>query len=530
MASKRAAAAAAVTNGATKGAAPGGANGYAAKLHEFSNDLDRLRLSIDGVLKDTDGQNDYEKLRQDLNKKTQEVEQKSREVNEIRKEGNDKVVKLQAKIAELERDQESLLRNFETRFRAWDEGEKRHSVDSKELSMLKDALASARKTAEIAEGEKRKLDRDLSNVNERVQELEKAESSLKNKCQMKDLELKDTNNTLNDCRDTLSKVQDDLGILPLDLERSVRKFDDLATKLHELIWHHFDREIPNPSLLIDVGDAMSQIPQVTSNSRAARYMRCALAEAIAADGLSRHIFKDFYLPEGKAGTELSSIIKSLEWLNEDHPLQATIIRCQLARACSHTSTVNDIPARAAGFVTNSLSPWVNDDGQRIRQFMSDLAALFSEAMRQWQKLQRGSKQARAVKALTIHLWLQAEDSRPGYDSKPVEGEPKSSPKASVAPCAVLFPQIRVGKDTDDGQDILFHGFALFPTQLAVVAAVQERGSIQISSRRATKIVAGVASDSEKASIRSLRGRADHPTASMSSTRSQKSVGGAGGGA
>jgi hypothetical protein len=74
------------------------------------------------------------------------------------------------------------------------------------------------------------------------------------------------------------------------------------------------------------------------------------------------------------------------------------------------------------------------------------------------------------------------DSKPDYDAVSREdGQIEQHPSyAMIHPIAVLFPKIYMGADdecdaSDEGgdEDVLFHGYALFHTQGAVMAASKE---------------------------------------------------------
>jgi hypothetical protein len=178
-----------------------------------------------------------------------------------------------------------------------------------------------------------------------------------------------------------------------------------------------------------------------------------------------HIFQDFYFAEDVIGIETGALIKKLDRMNGSHLTEATIIRCQLARVCKDLSS--EIPGQAAKSVYDILNVWLNDEKSQKQQFLENLTNLYAEAMTLWQTLQRSQNRVRVVMDLKNDLWVQEEDTRKSYDDiKPKEGQPIPSVPL-VNPLAVLFPQIV----TDD--TFLFHGYALFHTQSAVIVATQE---------------------------------------------------------
>ena len=161
---------------------------------------------------------------------------------------------------------------------------------------------------------------------------------------------------------------------------------------------------------------------MTSNSPAARCIRCAFAEAVTAQELLKHIFQDFYFAEDVIGIETGALIKKLDRMNVSHLTEATIIRCQLARVCKDLSGA--IPGQAAKSVYDILNVWLNDEKSQKQQFLEDLTNLYAEAMTLWQTLQRSRNRVRVVMDLKNDLWDQEEDTRKSYDDiKPKEGQP-----------------------------------------------------------------------------------------------------------
>jgi len=289
------------------------------------------------------------------------------------------------------------------------------------------------------------------------------------------------------------------------------------------------------------GSTLSKIPQVPSNTEPAQYIRCAVAEAVIAQTLARKVFLDFYLPESSRA-ELSALIRALAWLREEHPRQATIARCQIATACNEHSGKGQIPTLAAEEVCTILNPWISDNTARER-LAGDLTNLFREAMDLWQNLQRAEEPATTVVDVGDANWLEEEDARSEYNKVAVgeEHRPQGTTSGLLGPLAVLFPQIWIGSQ------LVYHGFALFHTQSAVIAASLERSqrnsrNTNTNRRRMSesekrdsahqrkssgdgtqRSSLGAPSDlsySERVNSRPQRTRTD-PAASVSSTKSQR---------
>jgi hypothetical protein len=213
---------------------------------------------------------------------------------------------------------------------------------------------------------------------------------------------------------------------------------------------------------------------VESNSKVARCIRCAIAEAIVAQELAEKIFRDFYVGDKETENELSDFRKVLTFLSKEYPKEATIIRCQLVKVCNEPSKVDALATQAAQEVCGALCYWLNDDSAQ-GQFVEGLRGIFVDAIGIWQHLQRTVQGAVVVMDLTPDSWIEETDTRPEYDSVTLRSE-QNSPQQPVSelagPQAVLFPQVWAG------EELLFHGFALFSTQTAVIAARVERNSQQ----------------------------------------------------
>jgi hypothetical protein len=99
---------------------------------------------------------------------------------------------------------------------------------------------------------------------------------------------------------------------------------------------------------------------------------------------------------------------------------------------------------------------------------------FNRAVKLWSLIQPTRQLPEVEIRLLVDHWLPEEDSRskyntlPGNEQSQLDGQRKGG-----RPVAVLFPQIYAGNTDEDKKTPLFHGFALFNTQRAVIAAEQE---------------------------------------------------------
>ena len=296
------------------------------------------------------------------------------------------------------------------------------------------------------------------------------------------------------------------------------------------------------------GQILTHIPQVQSNTKAARAMRCACAEATIAEVLSVHIFKDLYLPDTTGKVQLSGLVAAMEGLGKEHALQAAIIRWQLAKVYNNQDSVDRVSEEATRIVIHTLRPWLAGGSRQEDQFALELKQLFSEAAGLWHNIVRTRRVPRVIMELTEDVWF-ADDIWDEYDEvELIEGQipPRTTGILGTAPLAVLFPQIDDRWAGDSNEAPLFPGSVLYPTQKAVLAASTERSdqmklrrasthrrrpsehevrdfqpeSQRVSSRRLS--TASRDSEGDRASIRSSRKVRADPTASVSSVKSHKS--------
>ena len=229
-------------------------------------------------------------------------------------------------------------------------------------------------------------------------------------------------------------------------------------------------------------------------------MRSALAEAIIASQLCNNIFKDFHIPASNA-IDFDGLARILLRLDEKHPRKASIVRCQIAMALDDHQDNEASIGRATEGVCRLLGPCM-PDGAVQEQFSKDLTAFFRDAMGLWKRVQRASEHVIATASVMFDQWDASLDAREQYDRVVVEDRYKAHEAGlgSATPIAILFPQIWIGKRD------LFHGFALFPSQTAVIAANIEnknKNSSGGSSNRRRQSVNGARHGPEQSPLGSL---------------------------
>ena len=192
-------------NGAGKATAGNDGKKFSATMLKIASEFEELR-------KDTEGLQDYEKLlnsqadlRQKLEQKNHEIEGRNREMASIRKE-----------MTETTEFKDRLFREHEARYKVWEADKERHTNDSAELSQLRSELQTSRTAAEGFDCENHVLRKELGQCKEQLKKCQSQNSSLKDQCNLSDLQLKDMWTKLQSCQDDVAALEQKLGTLPLD--------------------------------------------------------------------------------------------------------------------------------------------------------------------------------------------------------------------------------------------------------------------------------------------------------------------------
>ena len=199
-------------------------------------------------------------------------------------------------------------------------------------------------------------------------------------------------------------------------------------------------------------------------------MRCALAQAVVGDSLSRFIFRDFHFASADA-LILRDLREPLSEIEKRDPRRANIVRCQFVLAFENRVVRETINADAVSNVVHQLDPWFSDEATK-QDFENSISNLFQDAMNLWQQLQRGGNHATSHTNVLSTRLNNSVAIHKAYDSIKLEHQHlyQAAALESTRPAAILFPQIRFGRET------LFSGSAIFAHQSAVIAANVENKS------------------------------------------------------
>lgn len=192
-------------------------------------------------------------------------------------------------------------------------------------------------------------------------------------------------------------------------------------------------------------------------------MRCAVAEAVIAEVLSKQIFVPFYLANGTK-TAASSL---LSIFGEDEKGRS-IYRCQILKSMKDPDEVarveEDIVRKASNEVRTTLHPLVVAFKQA--GFFNAIPVLFRDALKLWSAVQR-SRDLITAEPPDLNE-VQPPGKYEEYDGAAKSGKATSSAKPSIA--AVFFPQVATR------EDLIFNGMALWSNQAALLSAAQETGA------------------------------------------------------
>jgi hypothetical protein len=214
--------------------------------------------------------------------------------------------------------------------------------------------------------------------------------------------------------------------------------------------------------LTNLSAHLERIPQLRTNSKPAKFLRWALAEAVISEELSNNIFTAFYFPKDiKPSPESNGLVRILDWLNGADTRRASICRSQFAIVCSQDeNTGQNIVSQATQRVLNILGPFISENRDELA---NKLEELFTRAVRLWQPLQRADKRV----VVSADQWSDQNNWDLWEEYDDISLQQTSSPMPTYESLVILFPQIWAGSK------LLFRGKALLPTQNAFIAAKLE---------------------------------------------------------
>jgi chromosome segregation ATPase len=181
----------------------------------FSVRLLKIANEFESLCKDTQGLKEYGKLFDSEASLRKDLEERNQTIMELKKERD----RLQEEILETEKYQTRLTEDYNTQFKAWDMDIGRHATDSARLSQLSDELKTCRSEFMTATRATHSLREKLDIQVKQAQDYEHRVSTLKDECQMKALQLKQTQDKLETCQKNLAALKDDLGYLSIDREK-----------------------------------------------------------------------------------------------------------------------------------------------------------------------------------------------------------------------------------------------------------------------------------------------------------------------
>lgn len=192
---------------------------------KFATALQKLASEFDVLCKNTNGVQDYEDLlssQAGLKEEVQKGEQKAarlrQEIEALRVRRDEDVSGLQNMIAGLKQHHDNMMEDFGKKYKDWDADRDRHATDLKSLGQLQKELEVSKAAAVEADSENRKLRQGKGDLDSELKQWRTEVSLLKDRCDLRELELKQTRRKLEECQRGWRMAAEDLGILPLDVK------------------------------------------------------------------------------------------------------------------------------------------------------------------------------------------------------------------------------------------------------------------------------------------------------------------------
>jgi chromosome segregation ATPase len=192
---------------------------FSAAFLKIAKDFDDLRKDTEGLQEYDDLVSSHASLKQAIEEKGREIEALNKDTQERLSEKDDKIEDLQARLEKLEKEEEILNRKHESRINQLKAEALQHSIDASTLDQLERKLQDAQASAVAADNQIRQLEGYHSECEELLKDHQATISSLEAKCDRKRAELEETQKKLNTCRDTLTTLRGDVGILSLSEEK-----------------------------------------------------------------------------------------------------------------------------------------------------------------------------------------------------------------------------------------------------------------------------------------------------------------------
>ncbi|KAK5659978.1 hypothetical protein OQA88_13443 [Cercophora sp. LCS_1] len=431
---------------------------FPSRLIKAANDFGNLLQDAGGLQNLASLIKERDTLQEGLEQKEVEIERLRNEMRQTEHRHGEEMSKLKQEKMKIESAIEVMITEIGVRYKKWDKETGNCANQAAELARLKSDLDRAQEKVTVLSSDNGTLRGEKEQLEGEFGEAQDSLKKLSSKLQRRELKVKETQSDLAKCRDVLKELEDNLGIIPLNGTQTEKSFEELSTRVHQLAKRFLSSPLPPPIVTC--------------------LMRVALGEALIAQVLCTNIFRDFDDSRHVVGVDLDKLTGIINLMAQTHPSQAVIIRCQVAKICSDSINVATVAGKAAERVADILAGWL---GPKKQSFLTQLEALFSDALKLWRPLQRSPKRITARADLSGEFWFWDEDKRSAYDqvdNGPSENEGERMTSTIDGPLVVLFPQI-----VADGEDPLFQGCALFHTQHAVMAAAREQSSHQTLRRR-----------------------------------------------
>lgn len=189
----------------------------------FPNRLKKAANDFAILLQDAGGLGHLDNLINERRSLQDKVERNESEMEDLRAEAlkmqqghSEEIAKLGEEISGMKSALDLVVGEFGARYKQWDEDKERYITESKELSALRSQLDRAKAKIESLSSENHELRDENKRLDGKIREGEASNKLLRSKLDRRNLKLNETGDELKHCRDLLTQLQDNLGIIPPD--------------------------------------------------------------------------------------------------------------------------------------------------------------------------------------------------------------------------------------------------------------------------------------------------------------------------
>jgi len=193
---------------------------------KFAVDLQKIVSDLESLCKSNDGVQEYGNLltsqvalKKEVEKLEREASRLQREVKDLQDKREDDMQKVQKKMDELKRHNDYLMAEYGEKYKVWDEDKRSHADDLEKLARLQEELETATVEVENLQADNEELCEHKVKLAKKFDEYERKMAALRDRCEMKELELKEATRKRDEYRMVSREAKEQLGTIPLKFEK-----------------------------------------------------------------------------------------------------------------------------------------------------------------------------------------------------------------------------------------------------------------------------------------------------------------------